>query len=268
LAFDYPGRAEITLARILWLQGYPDQAIAMARKAMADLVTIDQPVKLCRAVLWGFVIFYWNSEVQSYEEHVDRLLLEAGRHSLVTLQIIGGALKGTALLARGDTAQGLVMLKDAVERMQEHRFGPVTDCSTQFAEAMAMTGQSDEALAIIDRAIARAEHHHFMLEMPDVLRVKGEVLASRKNPDFAQAEHYFRQSLDLARRQGALGYELRTGLSLARLCQRLGHREEAHHVLHPIYARFTEGFDSRPLTEARELLAKLRLPPSGGIAIN
>jgi predicted ATPase len=107
-----------------------------------------------------------------------------------------------------------------------------------------------------------------MLEMPDVLRVKGEVLAYRKKPDFAQAEYSLRSSLDLARHQGTLGYELRTGVSLARLWQRLGRREEAHDVLSSIYARFTEGFDSRPLTAARELLAELRSPPSGLVAIN
>ena len=268
LTFDYPRRAEITMARILWLQGYPDQAIEMARKAIADLIAIDHPVKFCRAVLWGFAVFYWNSEAENYEEHIDRLLLEADRHSLVTLQIIGRAMKATVLLARGETAPGLVMLKGSVEKMHRHRFGPVTDCSTQLAGAMAMTGKSDEALDIIDRAIARAEHHRFMLEMPDVLRVKGEVLAYRKQPDFAQAEYSLRSSLDLARHQGALGYELRTGVSLARLWQRLGRREEAHDVLSSIYARFTEGFDSRPLTAARELLAELRSPPSGLVAIN
>ena len=35
LTLEYPKRAQITLARVLWLQGYPDQAAQMVRRAIS-----------------------------------------------------------------------------------------------------------------------------------------------------------------------------------------------------------------------------------------
>ena len=65
------------------------------------------------------------------------------------------------------------------------------------------------------------------------------------------------QALDLARHQGALGYELRAAIALARLWQRGGRRQEAHDVLASVYQRFTEGFQTRSLKTAARLLAEL-----------
>ena len=101
-----------------------------------------------------------------------------------------------------------------------------------------------------------------------MLRVKGEVLISGKKPDFARAESCLRQSLDLAHRQGALGFELRTAISLAGLWRQQGRHEEARGVLAPIYSRFSEGFNTRRLMEARELLDALNSPHPNSAAGN
>ena len=61
----------------------------------------------------------------------------------------------------------------------------------------------------------------------------------------------------MARRQQAKSLELRAALSLARLWQRQGKRDEAHALLAPIYGWFTEGFDTADLQEAKALLEEL-----------
>jgi hypothetical protein len=71
------------------------------------------------------------------------------------------------------------------------------------------------------------------------------------------AERNFLASLDWARRQQAKMWELRTSTSLARLWQSLGKRQEAYELLAPVYGRFTEGFDTKGLQEAKALLAEL-----------
>jgi predicted ATPase len=105
-----------------------------------------------------------------------------------------------------------------------------------------------------------------MVDMPDMLRARAEVLMRKSNPDFLEAQRSFVEALDLARHQGALGYELRTAIGLARLWLRQGRREEAYDMLAPIYGRFSEGFQTRSLREARELLAELGSPRSGSLA--
>ena len=71
------------------------------------------------------------------------------------------------------------------------------------------------------------------------------------------AEGRFLEGLDWARRQGALSWELRTATSLARLQRDVGRTEDAHELLAPIYARFTEGFDTVDLVAAKTLLDAL-----------
>jgi len=266
LPLDYTGRAHITLARILWLQGHPDQATKTARRAISHVIAENHPIMLCRALLAAFDVFYWNEELENYEEHIDRVVVEARRHSLATLQIVGEAMKGIALIERGKPDPGLAMLKNSVEKLQSRHFGAVAGLCAPLAAALAATDHGDEALDTIDQAIAQARNCNFMMEMPDMMRARAEVLMRKRDPDFRLAERELKQSLELARHQGTLGYELRTAVSLARLWQRQGRRKEALDMLAPIHGRFTEGFHTRGLKAARELLTELRSPRSGSLA--
>ena len=177
-------------------------------------------------------------------------------------------MQGIALLSRGEVDVALVMLKGAVEKMRSHGFGGASGFYTPLALAFAAANQGNEALDTIDQAIAQARSRNFLMEMPDMLRVRGEVLILNSSPDFSQAERSFRQSLELAQTQGALGYELRTAVSLARLWLQQGRSRESRDLLAPVYARFSEGFSTRWLTAARELLDKLKSPHPGSAAIN
>jgi predicted ATPase len=88
------------------------------------------------------------------------------------------------------------------------------------------------------------------------MRIKGELLAS--GPHLSVAEHWFSRSLDLAREQGALAWELRTATSLAHLRARQGRGDEALRILRPVYDRFSEGFDTFDLRAAKRLLDELK----------
>jgi predicted ATPase len=72
-----------------------------------------------------------------------------------------------------------------------------------------------------------------------------------------EAEALFGRSLEIARRQEAKTFELRTATGLARLWQRQGKRDDARALLQPVYCWFTEGFDTRDLRDATTLLDEL-----------
>ena len=88
-------------------------------------------------------------------------------------------------------------------------------------------------------------------------RLKGELLLMQTVPDDQQAEICFRQALEIARRQGAKLPELQAAMSLGRLWQAQGKKEEARRLLSEIYGWFTEGFDTADLKDAKALLAEL-----------
>jgi predicted ATPase len=93
--------------------------------------------------------------------------------------------------------------------------------------------------------------------MPEALRIKGEVLLSSNRADTTFAEGHFRRSVEMAHRQGALSWELRTAISLAQLQRDHDCTGEARGLLISVYGGFTEGFDTADLRTAKALLASL-----------
>jgi predicted ATPase/DNA-binding winged helix-turn-helix (wHTH) protein len=253
--FDYRNRARIAFARSLWLEGYPDQAAIMARQTVEEAETFDHPVTLCIALIWAVSVFIWQGDLAAADNYLDRFIVEADKHSLRPYQALGRGVKGELSVRRGEAEAGIALLHDALETLHAHRYELLTTAfKSALAEGLAMAGRSDQAAAMIDETIALVERNGDLFTMPELQRIKGAILTTSPDPDFALAEGCFLKSLDLAKRQAALGWQLRTATSLARLWLIQNLHDEARAVLAPVFARFTEGFDSSDLQAARELL--------------
>jgi hypothetical protein len=90
--------------------------------------------------------------------------------------------------------------------------------------------------------------------------VKGEILTamSQQTAGEGEGEACLLQSLQLARERRLLSLELRTGISIARLWADRAQRDNALELLGPIFDRFSEGFQTRDLVAAANLLQQLR----------
>jgi predicted ATPase len=131
-----------------------------------------------------------------------------------------------------------------------------------FALALAGLGRLDEAHDAVCKAIEAAGEGKDDQQwyIPELLRIKGEVLLRQaRDRSAAAAEDCFNQARELAREQGALSWELRVALSLARLLHDQGRSAEAMGILQPVYDRFTEGFATADLQQAKSLLQQLAL---------
>ena len=95
------------------------------------------------------------------------------------------------------------------------------------------------------------------MQLAVVGRLAGEVALAESPPDPAAAEAAFRRCIEVARRQAALSWELRGATSLARLWKGAGRTAEARDLLASVYRRFTEGFATPDLRDARSLLDEL-----------
>jgi len=125
------------------------------------------------------------------------------------------------------------------------------------AEALALVGEIEEALAALDDALAEAAVSGERGWSAETHRLCGELTGRLPHPDPAKAEDSFRTALVIAREQGTRGYELRAAKNLARLWGKQGRRAEARDLLAPVYASFTEGFHTADLKEAKRLLDEL-----------
>jgi hypothetical protein len=119
------------------------------------------------------------------------------------------------------------------------------------AEGLLALGRTARALAVLERAIARIEASGELLHMPELFRLRGEALA-QTGSDEARGALY--ASLECARRQGALAWELRTAMSLTRLLASRGSSKEGTDLLAEVSSRFHEGFGTADLRAAAGFL--------------
>ncbi|MGC2202597.1 MAG: tetratricopeptide repeat protein [Stellaceae bacterium] len=170
----------------------------------------------------------------------------------------GLGFEGQLSAKRGDVAAAERLLRASLvglrEAQQEILYTPFL---SGLAEVLAAAGRFEESLAAADEALQRAERNSAFWWVPEAARIKNEVLLLSDQANVAAAEPIFRRSLELAYRQGALFWELRTATSLARLRRDQGRIGEARDLLSLVYGRFTEGFGSADLLAAKRLLDEL-----------
>jgi predicted ATPase/DNA-binding winged helix-turn-helix (wHTH) protein len=175
----------------------------------------------------------------------------------------GNFLKGKLLVERGEFAQGLLVLRDAFETSDRTGWHvSYTEFKGALALGLAGTGRLDEALVALDDAMAAEgeDGHGHGWYAPELLRIKGEVLLQQAaDQSTLAAEDCFNKAAQMASEQGALFWELRVALSVARLRVSQGRHREARAPLASVYDRFTEGFATADLQAARTLLEGL--PP-------
>ena len=249
LQLDPQVTARVHLARILWLQGFPDRAMREAERSVNDARAAEHAISFSYALHRAACpVALWNGDLAAAGHYADMLLDHAKRHALVHWQLYGWGYQGAVAIRRGDVATGLRLLRSCFKELGETgitapRF--MRFAAVYMAEGLGKAGQIADAFDAIDDAIARAERTEELWQFAELLRVKGElVLLQGAAPQAAAAEDYFRQALDWARRQGALSWELRAAASLARLLCDQGRSAEALALLQPVYDRFTEGFDT------------------------
>jgi predicted ATPase len=125
------------------------------------------------------------------------------------------------------------------------------------AKAYVEGRQAAEGLSVLAEALAAVRQHGEHFYEAELYRLKGELLLTGSAAQHAAAEACFHQALAVARHQQANSLELRAAMSLSRLWQHQGKREEARQLLAPIYGWFIEGFDTADLRETKVLLEVL-----------
>nr|WP_249815096.1 MULTISPECIES: winged helix-turn-helix domain-containing protein [unclassified Bradyrhizobium] len=256
LGYDDRIVALVALARGLWLTGRSDRAIEAARYTVREAEQLEQPLTLGIALIWTIYVFLWVGDWANAEIMIERLTNHAERHFLGPYHAVGIGQKGELLLRRGDVAGGIEHLRRSQVTLYATRHRIMTTVfATALAEGLASQNESDEALRTIDDAIAQIGDHGESFDMPEMLRVKGDILAGAG--DAVAAEDYLQKSLVLSRRQCALGWELRGAISLARVWQRAGRTGDARTLLAPIVAQYQEGISTRDLVTANGLLGSL-----------
>jgi predicted ATPase len=134
-------------------------------------------------------------------------------------------------------------------------FRPYSLCL--LAEACRESGRLDEGQSALTEALVAADENEIRFYEAETHRLKGELLLKQDDSYASEAKSCFQRAIEIARNQNAKSWELRTSVSLARLLDKQGRRDEARTMLAEIYGWFTEGFDTADLKDAKALLDEL-----------
>jgi predicted ATPase len=242
----------------LSLLGYPDQALVRAGEAISQARQRAHPATLeqCLA-LSARTASILGDEVRlaHWVQDLRALTLEHG-YPVFSAQV--PVYEGELQLTRGDASAAVTLMRQG---LRAYCATGATSWSSHFAsllgEALAQDGKLDEALRLLDDYVTVVGNAGMLWCTADLHRRRGELLLKGRLPDFAGAEGEFLQAIDIARGQSAKLWELRAATNLARMWCDQGRNTDAHHLLSPIYAWFTEGFDSADLKGAKLLLDEL-----------
>ncbi len=248
--------ALVQLARALWLQGFPDQAMQVGRESVDEAVALGHTNSLCLALADGAGMVAIFSGDRAAGAEFEALLTEhAGKHALGVWRTYGRAMQGWLRLRGDDAVEGIALLRSALADLKDTPLDMRLQLYLAWlAEALMVAGQPAEGLGAIDQSLERAEHTGERWNLPELLRIRGELLLRQDAADIAGARECFAHALQVAREQGALGWELRTAMSLVRAARGEGERREASAKLRAVVARFSEGFATADLAAARALL--------------
>lgn len=253
-----PGVACRSLAAwILWLLGYPDQALERAREALALARELAHPFSEAFALAFVGWVHRFRREVPAAGEHAEVLIKLAAEQGFAWWAAAGTLLRGWVLAEEGRVDDGIATMREglAVWRAAGAAVA-VPYYLAWLAEACGKAGRVEESLALCDDALAMARKSGERVWHAEVYRVRGELLG-RTAAAAAQAEGNLRQAATIARQQRARSLDLRAAVSLGRLWQRQGKRTRARQALAGVYGWFTEGFGTGDLRDAQTLLAEL-----------
>jgi len=169
---------------------------------------------------------------------------------------------GWALAEQGQVEEGIAKLHQGLTayRATGAEMGQPQRLAL-LAAVYGKAGQAEEGLAPLADALTQVEKTGECMWEAELYRLKGKLTFQSKvqgpKSKVEEAEECFLKAIDIARKQQAKSLELRAAVSLARLWQQQGKKDEAHQLLSEIYGWFTEGFDTKDLQEAKALLDEL-----------
>lgn len=261
----------VCLTYLSWTSGalgYLTQARQHSHEALARAQALGQPFSLVYAQWCRMMTCQFCREVSATQESADALLSLVAEYDLPFYGMWGRVLRGWSLAMQGQGEEGLPLVEQGLASFDRYgaELGRAMLLILQ-AEAYGHSGQPEEGLRVLERALERISVSGDCYFETEAHRLKGELLIQAHTAPTTETtgqqtwvpavEQSFFQALDIARYQHAKTLELRSTVSLSQFWQDRGRGDEARALLTEVYGWFTEGFDTLELQAAKALIDTL-----------
>jgi predicted ATPase len=255
--FDHHNWVRVTRITTLFLQGYPAQASAMISEAFKDAKMMHHPVAFA-LVINSTATLLWMGDLRAAEEHIEWLTSRAQLDSFGPYLHVAYAFKAELAICRGQNHAGVELLQSRLKQLHLARYELFTArLQSVLARGLAANGRLADALSLLDETEQLIDEKGYTCFLPEILRLKGNLLLASPEGRTDDAESCLVRSLEVSRSQGARAWELRAATDLAAHWSRQGRTRDAREVLRPVFDQFAEDLDTPDLSAAKDLLATL-----------
>jgi predicted ATPase/DNA-binding winged helix-turn-helix (wHTH) protein len=257
--FNHASFSLAGMARCLLYRGLLDQALDYADLAIDEGRKSGRPATLCRALILVFPVFLASENAERSAQCVAQLADLSASYSLIPYRAFAVGQQGQLQVLQGKIEDGISLLNQALKELDAQRYEMLNiDFICELGAGLMTTGDHGTALALIVNALNVQQQAGKFLHMPNLLRLKGLVLASRSIDDHAEAEQSLLSSIEWAKRQSAILIELKAAKDLAELLLKQDRLPEADKHLSAALDRMPAGMVSPDHTRALQILNQLQ----------
>jgi predicted ATPase len=243
----------------LWLLGHADAAITRMDSAILRADAIRHPHSQAYACYYASILHALRGELLLAQGYAERCIALSEEHGFRQWRL-APAIRGICVALLDPSSSALEEIRAALDeyRGAGYQLG-ITGLYVLLCPALLSSHKYEAALDLIEQGLATANRNSERIFEAELHRLKARALLVRGAPEARiEAQSLLDQALTTARSQHAKALELRATKDLAALWIDQGRRQEALDFLAPIYAWFTEGFDTQDLKVAKALLDQLR----------
>ncbi len=243
-----------------WFLGNPDTARQCIDQAISNAEEKSHPFSLAFAWEFGAYLCQHLRDVHGTMDYAKRALMVSSKHGFLHWKNQATILQGWALTELGQIDDGLNQIRAGLDAYKGMDSWLATSWfESLLASAYFGAGRPDAALRTLDDALATARRTEERFFLAELYRLQGEITLTLESPTALEdAEGCYARSLEIAREQNALSWELRTSVNLATLWRDVGKHQLAADLLSPIVSKFREGSGTIDVMKAVSLLAELR----------
>lgn len=243
----------------LWCQGLPDQAAEAIAEAVAHERRLEHPFSVIHGLTLGSLAmmdFGAGEALVAQCEEASRICDDIG---LPFMKVVScDSVRGRALISLRRDEEGVATLTEAVALWEaiggRTAFGEYT---TRLATGLGRLSRFEDALTHNNKALEHAVVMGDRWYEPETHRVQATLLMGMPDPQIDRGLEHLAKAREMAAARGALSFELRAAITHAEHLETAGQRAEATAVLEPVFARFTEGFGTPDLMQAKAMLERL-----------
>jgi tetratricopeptide (TPR) repeat protein len=257
--FNHTSFSLAGMARCLLYRGFLDQALDYADLAIDEGRKSGRPAILCRALVLVFPVFLASGNAERSAQCVAQMADLSASYSLIPYRALAVGQRGQLLVLQGKIEDGIPLLRQALKELHARRYEMLNmDFICELGAGLMTTGDHGTALTLIVNALDVQQQAGKFLHMPNLLRMKGLVLASRSIEDHAEAEQSLLSSIDWAKRQSTTLFELKAAKDLAELLLKQDRVAEAYKHLSAALDRTPAGIVCAAHRRALQILNRLQ----------